>query len=141
MKYILLFCLTLFSLSVTSQSVEGLWNTYDGSSGKLKSEVKIYLKDGKLYAKLTKLYNVDEAAKNAKCVLCTDYRKDQPIVGMVFISGLTKSGNEWKGNKLVLDPNNGKFYDGKIWLVNDDKLAMRGYLGLFYQTEYWKRVK
>ena len=141
MKYILLFCLTLFSFMATSQTVEGLWNTYDDSSGKLKSEVEIYIKDGKLYAKLTKLYNADEAAKNAKCVHCTDYRKDQPIVGMIFISGLTKSGKEWKGNKLVLDPQNGKFYDGKIWLVNNDKLAMRGYLGLFYQTQYWTRVK
>ncbi|HLV41508.1 MAG TPA: DUF2147 domain-containing protein [Brumimicrobium sp.] len=139
MKYILTLCLFSFSLLSFSQSVEGLWNTYDNSSGELKSEVKIYIKDGKLYAKLNKLYNATEAEQNAKCVHCKDYRKDKPIVGMVFISGLTKSGSEWKGNKLVLDPHNGKLYDGKIWLVNDNKLAMRGYLGFLYQTEYWIR--
>lgn len=121
-----------------SQGVEGLWYTYN-SSGQIKSEIKIYIKDGKLYGKLVKLHKAAVAKSDAKCVDCTDYRKNQPIIGMVFISGLKKSGNVWSGDKSILDPNNGVEYDVKIWLTDEDQLAVRGYLGWFYQTEYWVR--
>jgi len=60
---------------------------------------------------------------------------------MEFMSGLKKVGEKWEGKKVLLDPNNGKQYDGQVWLVNNDKLSVRGYLGWFYQTQYWKRKK
>ncbi|HZH86643.1 MAG TPA: DUF2147 domain-containing protein [Brumimicrobium sp.] len=140
-KYFLIICLSLVSIASTSQTVEGVWETYDHNSGALESDVKIYIKDGKLYGKTIKFYNAKESQNTAKCTLCKDYRKNQPLVGMVFMTGLVKSGKEWKGSKVLLDPNNGKEYDGEVWLVSDDKLAVRGYLGWFYQTQYWKRKK
>jgi uncharacterized protein (DUF2147 family) len=140
MKYILAICICVLSFFSISQSVEGVWNTYN-SAGEIKSEVEIYIKDGKLYGKLIKLHKAAVAKSDARCVKCTDYRKNQPIIGMVFISGLKKSGNEWTGDKLILDPNKGEVYDVKIWLTDDDELGVRGYLGWFYQTEYWKRKK
>lgn len=141
MKKLLLtpiFC--LMSLMILSQSVEGIWQTYDGS-GELQSDVKLYIKNDKLYGKLIQFYNSKEHQNNEKCVNCKGIRKNKPLKGLVFMSGLTKEGGEWEGSKVLLDPANGKEYDGKIWLVNENKLAMRGYLGWLYETQYWKRKK
>lgn len=139
MKYIFTFCLISISFITISQTIEGIWKTYDDGSGELKSEVEIYIKDGKLYGKIIKLHNLEVPLKDAKCYDCTDYRKDQPVMGMEVISGLKKSGKFWTEDKVLLDPNNGKVYDAKLWLINKDKLAVRGYIGWFYRTQYWKR--
>lgn len=139
MKYFLVLSLALISFITNSQTIEGVWKTYDDADGKLKSEVELYIKDGKLYGKIIKLHNLEIPFEDAKCTLCTDYRKDKHVQGMTIISGLEDSGKEWTGNKKLLDPNNGKLYDAKFWLENDNKLAVRGYLGWFYRTQYWIR--
>lgn len=139
MRYFLILSLWLIPFVGGSQSIEGVWETYDDESGELKSEVKIYIKDGKLYGKILKLYNLNIDPKDAKCELCTDYRKDQPVIGMLVMSGLNKSGSEWIGDAALLDPNNGKSYDAKVWLESNNKLAVRGYIGWFFRTQYWKK--
>jgi uncharacterized protein (DUF2147 family) len=42
----------------------------------------------------------------------------------------------------VVDPENGKEYQGKIWTVGKDSLHMRGFVGisLFGRTEVWVRI-
>ncbi|PKR80610.1 DUF2147 domain-containing protein [Brumimicrobium salinarum] len=139
MRYILALLFGIIFLHTNAQSIEGIWETYDDESGQLKSEVKIYLKDGKLYGKIVELHNLNIPISKAKCYDCTDYRKDQPVIGMEIMSGLTKDGKYWTADDVLLDPNNGKVYDAKIWLMEDNKLAVRGYLGWFYRTQYWKR--
>lgn len=139
MKYFLFFCLTFVHFFLFSQqNIEGTWATYDDNTGKLESEVELFIKNGKLYGKIIKLYGIDQ---NATCTRCTDHRKNKPIVGMIFMSGLTKSGKEWVGDSALLHPDNGKLYSGKVWLESNSKLAVRGYLGWFYRTQYWERVK
>lgn|SRR5690554_1588690 len=140
-KYILILCLSILGTVGISQTVEGIWQTYDHNSGELESDVSIYIKNGKLYGKTIKFYNAKEGQSTAKCTHCKGDLKDQPILGMEFMSGLKKVGEKWEGKKVLLDPNNGKQYDGQVWLVNNDKLSVRGYLGWFYQTQYWKRKK
>ena len=39
-----------------------------------------------------------------------------------------------------MDPGNGKFYDGILWLLDSDKLKIRGYWGPFFRTQVWERV-
>jgi uncharacterized protein (DUF2147 family) len=141
MKHFFIFCLILVSFSSFSQTIEGIWETYDYETGELESDVKLYIKEGRLYGKIIKYHNADETKKNKKCALCNDYRKNQTVLGMIFLNGLKPSGKEWTGEEVLLDPDNGKEYDGKVWLVNDDKLALRGYLGWLYQTHYWTRKK
>lgn len=69
MKYILTICIWMVCFFSISQNVEGVWNTYN-SAGEVKSEVEIYIKDGKLYGKLVKLHKVAKAKSDAKCVKC-----------------------------------------------------------------------
>ena len=61
---------------------------------------------------------------------------------MVFMENMRKSGKEWKGGK-ILDPENGKSYDCKIWLEEGkpDVLKVRGYIAFFYRTQEWYRIK
>lgn len=141
MKYFLIICLSLMSFISISQTVEGVWETYDESTGKLATDVKVFIDEGKLYAKIITYYDENDVKKNGVCTECNDYRKDQPILGMIFMSGLKKSGDKWKGDAVLLDPDNGKEYDGQVWLESDNKLAVRGYLGWLYETKYWVRKK
>jgi|SRR5690554_31969 len=140
-KHLIIILFSLASILANAQSIEGVWESYDDGTGELKSEVQIYIKDGKLYGKIIELHNLKIALKDAKCYDCTDYRRNQPVLGMEIITGLEKSGKYWSGKKALLDPNNGKVHDAKLWLINNDKLAVRGYIGWFYRTQYWVRKK
>ena len=61
---------------------------------------------------------------------------------MNIIKGLKKDGEEYNSGK-VLDPKNGKLYKCYITLEGNDKLKVRGFIGisLFGRTQYWYRMK
>lgn len=130
-----------FSFALSAQSIEGKWKTIDDETGKVKSIVKLYLKGGKLYGDILEIYPDPDEPKDPICDKCTDYRKDKKIIGMQIITGLTQEGEEWKKDDGILDPKKGKIYDCKIWLENKDKLAVRGYIGFFFRTQYWIRIE
>lgn len=141
---LVVFSILLMIGSAFAQGVTGTWETYDDESGELQSVVKIYEKSGKIYGKIIELHNVKPFNMKGEnnepiCVNCTDYRKNKPLKGMKIISGLKKDGNEWYADNAILDPNNGTIYDCKIWLESNDELAVRGYVGWFFRTQYWKR--
>jgi uncharacterized protein (DUF2147 family) len=122
-----------------SQSVIGKWKTVDDETGKEKSIVEIYEKDGKIYGRIIEILEPENRYK--KCTLCQGSDKDKPIMGLIFIKGLTKDGDEYSGGK-ILDPKNGNLYKCYINLIGNDKLKVRGYIGvsLFGRTQYWYRV-
>lgn len=133
----------LVSALVFSQTVEGRWKTIDDETGKAKSIVEISIKNGKLYGKIIKLYREEGENPDPSCTDCTDSRKNQKIIGMTIITGLEKDGNEWEADDAILDPKDGKIYDCKIWLDEDNNniLNVRGYIGFFFRTQTWHRVK
>jgi uncharacterized protein (DUF2147 family) len=146
MKLFLLgiFSMMLFVSAPVSKPITGNWKTIDDETGKPKSIVNIYKKsDGKLYGKIIKLFREKGEDQDPICDKCTDYRKNKKIIGMVIITGLEKDGDEWYADDAILDPNNGKIYDCKIWLDEDnpDLLQVRGYIGWFFRTQTWERVK
>jgi uncharacterized protein (DUF2147 family) len=51
-------------------------------------------------------------------------------------------GSEWEDG-TICDPENGKIYTCSIWLdeENKDRLHVRGYVGPFFRTQTWIRVK
>lgn len=125
-----------------AQHANGKWTTIDDKTGKKKSTVELYKEDGKLYGKIQYLYPREGREDNPKCKLCTDDRKDQPLVGLQIVRGLEWDGSTWK-NGTIVDPENGKVYNVKIWVDKNtpDKLNVRGYVGPFYRTQTWERVK
>jgi len=125
---------------VFGQSPVGTWKTIDDETGKEKSYVEIYEKDGKLYGKVAKI--LTKGKEDAKCDKCSGALKNKPIQGMVILYDLKKSGNEWTGGK-ILDPNSGKEYKATVKLNGKDKLDVRGYVGisLVGRTQTWVKVK
>ena len=118
----------------------GYWKTIDDDGKTEKSIVRIYEKNGKLHGKIVKIINPDKP--NPVCDKCSGSRKDQPVLGMVFMWNLKKDGDEWSGGR-ILDPENGKDYKCYIALKDGGKkLKVRGYVGvsLFGRTQHWFRT-
>ena len=138
--------LGLFAAIVHAQATPaGLWKTIDDESKKEKSLIRITEAGGVFTGKLEKL--LDPSAKpDAVCDLCTDDRKDKPVVGMTLVKGVKQSDSDkgrWDGGE-IRDPNNGKTY--KVRLTPNDggkTLAVRGYIGapLLGRTQTWVRVE
>ena len=119
----------------------GYWQTIDDQSGKVRSVVHITEVSGELQGKIEKLFRAPGEDPNPKCDKCTDQRKDQPVIGMVFLNGLKKDGNEYGGGQ-ILDPDNGKVYKSKIEVTEGGKkLKVRGYIGapMFGRSQVWVR--
>lgn len=130
----------LLTLSASAQSILGKWKTIDDITGKEKGVVEIYERDGKYFARITEIFDPNHRYK--KCSLCCCEEKDKPLMGLVIIKDLKKDDEEYNGGE-VLDPKNGKYYDCYIKLQGNDKLKIRGYIGvpILGRTQYWYRVK
>ncbi|RKF03655.1 uncharacterized protein (DUF2147 family) [Tenacibaculum lutimaris] len=129
---------TTVSLSMSAQTIFGKWENRDEETNKVDSVIEVYKKDGKAYAKIVEI--TDKNRQEAVCDKCSGNRKNNPILGMNILTGLSKDGDEWSGGK-ILDPKNGKEYKCYIKLDGENKLKIRGYVGFsaFGRTAYWHR--
>ncbi len=119
----------------------GLWKNIDDVSGKPKALIRIVDDKGELRGQIEKLYPAAGEDPNPKCTACSGARKNQPVIGMVFMSGLRKEGDEYSGGE-ILDPDNGKVYRSKLTLADGGKkLNVRGYIGMpmFGRSQVWVR--
>jgi len=136
----LLAILCIAAPAAAVESPVGKWNTVDDKTGKVRSEVDIYEEGGKLFGKITELAEpTDTDGKPRLCVKCGGADKNQPVVGLVIIRGLTASGDHYKGGTIT-DPEDGKVYRAEVW-TEGGALKVRGYLGPFYRTQTWLKAK
>jgi uncharacterized protein (DUF2147 family) len=127
---------------VIGQNVVGKWRTIDDESGKQKSIVQLWISGDQLYGKILETWDDDGVTPTDKlCDKCPGALKNQRMHGMIIVNGLSKSGEIWKGRKGILDPKNGKFYDVKMWLEDDDTMTVRGSIGPIGRKQTWYRVK
>ena len=138
----LLFAALVFTLALVTgigraaDSPVGVWKTVDDKTGKVVSTVEIYDRGGRLSAKITGLTEPNDAQGKPKvCTKCPGADKDKPIVGLVIVKDLSQSGDHYKGG-TIMDPEDGKVYKAEIW-IEEGKLKVRGYLGVFYKTQTW----
>ena len=118
----------------------GTWQTVDEKTGKVVSEVQLYDQGGKLFGKIVKLADPDDAQGKPKvCTKCPGADKDKPIVGLVILKDMSPSGDRYKGG-TIMDPDDGKIYKSEIW-GESGNLKVRGYLGPFYRTQTWQKAK
>jgi len=141
MIFFLLFGL-IFSLKTSAQSCLGYWITIDDESGLKKSIVELYKKDGKMFGKVVYIYKRGKDGPHSLCDQCTGSLKNKPVLGMQILKNMTWDGSEWEGG-TILDPDNGKTYDAKIWIQTDNfnKLNVRGYIGPFFRTQTWIKTE
>ena len=126
-----------------SASPVGLWKSIDDETGEVKSVVRISEENGSLVGTIAKLFPKPGKNPNPLCDKCDGEKKDQPLLGMGILWGLTKQGEEWSGG-LILDPDNGKTYKCKIKLEGaGGTLTVRGYIGfsLLGRSQTWIRME
>lgn len=140
MNRYLILILLLFSFSGHAQDVFGQWITIDDETNEKKSVVEIFERDGKVFGKIIEIF--DASKRDLPCIKCkgTDYNK--PVLGLEIIKNMKKE-NQYYKKGTVVDPQNGKVYKLRLSVDenNKDVLLVRGYIGFFYQTQYWERVK
>jgi len=127
-----------------AQQIEGNWYTIDDATGKRKAEVEIKAYGDVYKGQIIQLFTEPGEDKNPKCTECDQDNKryNRPITGMYIIEGMryNKDENVLEGGS-ILDPENGEVYDCKIWLGEDGKLKVRGYVLFMYRTQEWRRAK
>ena len=119
----------------------GLWKNIDDVSGKPKALIRITESNGVLQGKIEQLFRAPAEDQNPKCEKCEDARKNQPVIGLVIMTGLKKDGDEYNGGE-ILDPDNGKVYRSKMHLTEGGKkLSVRGYIGvpMLGRSQVWVR--
>jgi uncharacterized protein (DUF2147 family) len=124
-------------------SPAGKWMTIDDKSGKPGGIIRIEQVDGQLQGWIEKIFPDPDDHPNPKCVRCEGERKNQPIVGLNFMWGLTKQGDEYQGGE-ILDPRSGKVYRARMKLEDGGKkLNVRGFIGfsLLGRSQVWNRVE
>lgn len=130
--------LTAMAGNAQVAEIVGNWCTVDDKTGDQMSVVNIYKgTDGKYYGKIVQLL---VGTGDEKCVECTGEDANKPVKGLIIIRGFEEKDGKLVGGR-VLDPNNGKFYYGKIY-IKDGNLVLRGSLdkaGIFGRSQTWKR--
>jgi uncharacterized protein (DUF2147 family) len=130
---------SLGGLAAADHSFVGRWRTIDDKTGQPRGIVRVYEREGELFAAVEKgLWPGDEGRT---CTKCTDERRNQPIVGLVIMRGMKLIDGEYRGGD-ILDPDSGAIYRCKLRLDDDGrKLKVRGFLGfsLFGRTQTWER--
>lgn len=102
----------------------------------------IYKNNGKYFGKITWL----KKPNDSKGIPFTDSenpdksKRNQPLMGLLILKDFYYSNNEWKGG-TIYDPESGTTYTCTMWLENSNTLKVRGYWGLFYETQTWTKTK
>jgi uncharacterized protein (DUF2147 family) len=118
----------------------GLWKTFDDKTGNARAIVRIYQEDGKLFGRIEQSFT--PGAEKRVCEVCTDERKNQPVLGLIIIRNMKPSDGEYSGGD-ILDPESGSVYRCKFHLDEEGKhLIVRGFIGisLLGRTQTWERV-
>lgn len=135
-------CLLVFTSALSAQNLSplGLWKTIDDETKEAKSHMELYEKNGKVYGKVTKLLL---KPADTVCEKCKGEKANKPVLGMILVNGLVKSGEVWDGAS-ILDPVTGNYYDCTIWLseTDENELKVKGkhWTGLS-RTQTWYRIK
>jgi uncharacterized protein (DUF2147 family) len=138
----IIFCIIALMMplgAVFAQDVVGKWKLDDGSA-----IVEVYQQGDAFNGKIVWLAEPTEAdGTPAKDLNNPDKSlRSRQLIGLNMLSGLKKSGNEYKGGSIY-DPGNGKTYNCSMKLEGN-VLKVRGSLdkrGLIGRTMDWFRVK
>lgn len=63
--------------------------------------------------------------------------KSRSLLYCVVLKNMIYKNNQWT-NGTIYDPQKGNTYKCKVWIENNT-LKIRGYVGLFYETETWTK--
>jgi uncharacterized protein (DUF2147 family) len=124
-----------------SSTPVGVWKTLSDKNGEVESLVRIVEVNGEVQGRVERIFSPPAPSANPLCEECKGELKNKPIVGMIIMKGLRRSGAEYTGGE-ILDPDEGETYQCTIRVIDGGaKLEVRGYIGisLFGRTQTWVR--
>jgi uncharacterized protein (DUF2147 family) len=144
MRRLFALCAAFLAALSRAQTPVGLWQTIDDTTKKPKAHVRLTEESGVLRGVIMRGLDPNDKP-DAVCELCSDERKDKPLIGMTIVRNLRKdpSSGAWSGGD-ILDPNNGKVYRAQVTPSADNKtLLVRGYIGtpFFGRSQVWQRIE
>jgi uncharacterized protein (DUF2147 family) len=133
----LLFCV-LLNKTQAQNEVVGKWLTENE-----KAKVEIFVSQGKYYGVIRTLKVPNDAEGKAKVDKNNpdESKRKEPLIGLLFLKGFTYDAKEkeWSGG-TIYDSESGKTYKSKFWINSDGEIKLRGYWGIFYKTQIWKKA-
>jgi uncharacterized protein (DUF2147 family) len=142
MNLLLLVSVTLSKLFTdhhpNPDAILGVWRNSNN-----RAHIEIYRQGSRFYGKILWLKNqVDEYGKPK-----IDKRNPEPelrsrnLIGLITLRDLEYDDGEWSGG-YIYNPGDGKEYNANISLIDNNTMAVRGYVGisLFGKTDVWSRV-
>ena len=128
---------------MANDSPVGLWLSIDDNNGKPRAEIRITEEPTGLTGRISRNLLPNDPNVVQLCTKCVDERKDTPLIGMEMIRRAKRVGDSlvWEGGE-ILDPDKGQPYRLQLKLVDGgQRLQVRGYIGLFFRTQIWRRVE
>jgi uncharacterized protein (DUF2147 family) len=128
--------------AAATPTAAGVWRQVD-DAGKVGALVSITEEGGVFVGRLSRLFLDPGDDPNPICTECPGDKRNQPLLGLVFIEGMKQSGLDYDGG-TILDPETGKVYSARMSLSpNGTSLTVRGYLGwsIFGKSQTWTRVE
>ena len=140
MNFNIFFLLITIICQGQSNDILGVW-----LEEKKESKIEVYKKDNSFFGKIIWLKEpLDEDGKiKLDKKNPNNSMRENPINGLVIMKDLKyKKKGEWSDGKIY-DARSGKTYSLEVYMTNQNKLDLRGYLGftLFGKTTTWTRVK
>ena len=125
--------------AIHPDAVLGIWKNGSG-----KGHIQIYKQSGKYYGKLIWLKDAQDETGKPKLDRKNEDpdKRTQPLIGLVMMRDFKFDDTEWN-NGHIYNPSDGKEYKGYLKMVNNNTLAVRGYVGFSWigKTDTWTRVK
>jgi uncharacterized protein (DUF2147 family) len=134
--------LLIVQAALGAPTAAGVWRQVD-ETGKAGALVTITEDGGAFVGRLSHLFLDPGDDPNPICNQCPGDKRNQPVLGLVFIEGMKQSGLDYDSG-TILDPETGKVYSANMHLSADGALlTVRGYLGLsiFGRSQTWVRVE
>ncbi|QNL48870.1 DUF2147 domain-containing protein [Olivibacter sp. SDN3] len=138
--FALIFCIISLHAFSQGDDIVGKWQNPSG-----EGRIEISKEGDNFFGKLYWLKEPnDENGQPKKDSKNPDKEKQsRPIQGLQILQGFVDKGKGSYEDGTIYDPKSGKTYSCKMTLKDQNKLDIRGYVGvsLLGRTETWTRVK
>ena len=134
-------CVLIFNSQLTlagpvkDETIEGIWMT-----ASQEGLIKIYKNAKTIEGRVFRVFDPEDTNRVDNNNPDPEQR-NRPLLGLVILRGFNFDGvKRWTGGHIY-DPNTGMTYRASLELINENKLALRGYVGipLFGRREIWTR--
>ncbi len=133
-----LLALLFLPLVARAQSPVGTWKNE-------KATFEIFDQGGKLFGKILTLKEPNDVNGKPKTDIKNPdtSKRSVPTIGLVFLKNFTAAGNGKWENGTIYDPENGKTYSSYMQMTGNDKIEVRGFIGisLLGRSQNWTRIK